>query len=271
MASNSRAASDVSDGFRNEIRAAVREEVSRILRETTVPSPLGPQVPSNIHPAENLGRASSSSGPTADSVDRTLTFEEFYRRREHERRDHFQKPPKKKAKKEEKSKRVKNVEIRVGLASQSDGVVKARRGKTQTITVNSSANNKEILQKAVAKHTSFDQTFDESVEYVLLYPDFREVVYIPGTEDLFSLEAYKSALCKDYKRLTFYLIPSDDLITDSESDSSENPHLCTYGFVGGCHKGQLSAAVEVIPDDDGDDDEKMFQSCPWNSTELPLA
>ena len=65
-----------------------------------------------------------------------------------------------------------NVEIKVGLAAQTDGVIKLRRGKTQIITVNSLASKEEIMQRAVAKHASSDQTFDETVAYALLYPDF---------------------------------------------------------------------------------------------------
>ena len=52
-----------------------------------------------------------------------------------------------------------NVEIKVGLAAQTDGVIKLRRGKTQIITVNSLANKEDIMQKAKAKHASFDQSF----------------------------------------------------------------------------------------------------------------
>ena len=65
-----------------------------------------------------------------------------------------------------------NVEIKVGLAAQTDRVIKLRRGKTQIITVNSLANKEEIMQKAKAKHASFDQLFDDTFQYSLLYPDF---------------------------------------------------------------------------------------------------
>ena len=65
-----------------------------------------------------------------------------------------------------------NVEIKVGLAAQKDGVIKLRRGKTQIITVNFLANKEERMQKAKAKHASFDQLFDDMLQYSLLYPDF---------------------------------------------------------------------------------------------------
>ena len=70
------------------------------------------------------------------------------------------------------------MDIKVGLATQVDGIKKAHRGKIQTITVSSCANRHEILHKAVAKHSSFDQTFDETLECVLVYPYFREVIHV---------------------------------------------------------------------------------------------
>ena len=56
-----------------------------------------------------------------------------------------------------------NVEIKVGIAAQTNGVVKACRGKTHVITLISSATKEEITQKAIEKHRSFDQTFDKTV------------------------------------------------------------------------------------------------------------
>ena len=103
-------------------------------------------------------------------------------------------------------KKSSNVEIKVGIAAQTDGVVKARRGKTHVnvITVSSSATKEGITQKAIEKHRSFDQTFDETVTWALLYPDFQEIQWIPGTRQPFILSYYKQAIGKDYKRLTFF-------------------------------------------------------------------
>lgn len=123
--------------------------------------------------------------------------------------------------------------IKVGIAAQTDGVIKLRRGKTHVITVNSSASKEDIIQKAMAKHTKFDQSFDETVAYVLLYPDFRELRCIPGTTQSFILSSYKQALGKDFKRLTFYLIPLDDIVSDESdnealSKSVSSSNLCKY-------------------------------------------
>ena len=113
-----------------------------------------------------------------------------------------------------------------------------RHGEIQIITVSTSANKEEITQKAVMKHASFYQSFNESLEYVLLYPDFWEVIHIPGTKDMFTLGAYKDTLGKEFKRLTFYLIPLDEYKSDAQSNSESlttDQHLCRYGFSGGCN------------------------------------
>lgn len=233
----------VYEGLRSEVRSAVREEIGKILTEERVPA-LGTHVQASRPSADHECTSSSASCP----ADRTMTFDEFYRKREDEDRDRFQKPPEKKSKEEETSKKPKNVEIKVGLATQVDGIEKAHRGNIQTITVSSCANRHEILHKAV----SFDQTFDETLEYVLVYPDFREVI-------MFSLDSYKSALGKDYKKLTFYLISHKEFMAEPESDD-EDSHLCTYGFSGrGCPKEAakpktLKSPVQVIAADDDKDE-----------------
>lgn len=211
----------MSNFVRDEIREAVREEVSRILG-------------ANDRTAGTDGGARNST-PTPSSSARpskeALSFEEFYRSRETQRQQGF-KPPKKKlkgnppAKTTSALKKTKTVEVRVGIAAQSDGVFKLRRGKTHVITVNSSASREELVQKAITKHSSFDQSFDDSVRYMLLYPDFREVKVVPGTTHDFTLSAYKDAIGKEYKRLTFYLIPEDEFC-EGNNDSEDESEECT--------------------------------------------
>ena len=82
------------EGLRSEVRNAVREEIGKILTEERVPA-LGTHVQAS-HPSADHGCTSSSASCPAD---RTMTFDEFYRKREDEDRDRFQKPPKKKSKK----------------------------------------------------------------------------------------------------------------------------------------------------------------------------
>ena len=117
-----------------------------------------------------------------------------------------------------------DVEVKVGLASQVDGVFKSRRGKMHSITVKSNADKGEIIGKAIAKHFSFDQTFDGTIPYVPLFPDFSEVNVVPGTKEPFVLSSYKQAISLDYKRLTFFLIPFDEFANrcdDTDNSSTE--------------------------------------------------
>ncbi len=238
--------------LRNEIREAVREEVSRLFatevansclsssRDTECSSVSNPalnrrssslnrshSIPSTSSVVSTSGCLSGGSDRSASGRERTLSFEEFYQMRERQRQTGF-KPAKKKKRgsslsSSSVSKKPTNVDIKVGIAQQTDRVVKARRGKTHIITVSSSANKAEITQKAKEKHASFDQSFDQAIEYVILYPDFREVKLIPGTTQPFILSAYKDAIGKDYKRLTFYLIPVEELLDNSDDSDGEFP------------------------------------------------
>ena len=127
--------------IRNEIREAVRDEISRILG-----SPSTSQVSRGNEPAIRSTRQfcqfvetktqrshSARKGNASSSGSNTLSYEDFYKMRE---RDHQQgsKPPSKKKKKSsstaDEPKKVVNVDIKVGVATQSDGKIEMQRGKT---------------------------------------------------------------------------------------------------------------------------------------------
>ena len=100
--------------IQDEISTAIREEVSRILGQDQLPSTSGTQLEPPSRSTSVHDRTSSSS-----STDRTLSFEEFYKKHEDERQDGF-KPPKKKVKKSSSTpvvaKKLKNVDIKVGAS-----------------------------------------------------------------------------------------------------------------------------------------------------------
>ena len=56
-----------------------------------------------------------------------------------------------------------HVEVKVGIASHVDGVFKSRRGQMHSIIVKSNAEKGGITRKSIAKHSSFDQTFDGTI------------------------------------------------------------------------------------------------------------
>ena len=132
------------------------------------------------------------------------------------------------------------------------------------------------MQKAKAKHASFDQSFDDTLlnQYSLLCPDFREVVNVPGTNEKFQLSTYKQAIGKEFKRLTFYLIPVDDftdMSDESDSEATAKPakelSLCEF-FSGACRKREAKRDVTGSSDDGNDDKEiREMDRCPWDASE----
>lgn len=107
------------------------------------------------------------------------------------------------------------------------------------------------MQKTKAKYASLDQTFDETLRYSLLYPNFREVVNVPGTNNKFQLSAYKQAIGKEFKQLTFYLIPDDGFIdkwneSDSKGTAKESP-LCKF-FSAACQKRDVAGSTVLVSD-----------------------
>jgi len=144
----------------------------------------------------------------------------------------------------------------VGIASLVDGVFKSRRSNMHSIIVKSNAEKGEITPEAIAKHSSFHQTFDGTIgiPYVFLFPDFWGVDLVHGTNDPFLLSSYKQAIGKDYKRLTFCLIPSDEFENrnDDSDDSSKEECANEGGF-----KKRL-AGREPKQTNMSDDDERHF-------------
>lgn len=253
----------------DKIRAAVLEKVSRMLGSSRTER----EVSEGISPSTSLVNLWPS--------ERTLSFEEFYEQWEEDRQSGF-KPPRKKmrgshswhSKGKKSTQTSANVEIKVGLAAQKDRVIKFRHGKTQIITVNFLANKEERMQKAKAKHARFDQLFDDMFQYSLLYPDFWEVVNVPGTNEKFQLSTYKQAIGKEFKRLTFYLIPVNDFTdmsdeSDSEATAKPAKESCLREFFSGaCPKREAKRDVTGSSDDGNDDKEiREMDRCPWDASE----
>lgn len=164
----------------------MREEVSRAL--TT-----GSEKNTDLSAANQSTNAPSIS--TSANTPTTMTFEDFYKKREKMRQGDFKTGKRQKlAVKEAKDV---DAEVKVCIASQKDGVIKPRRGKTQIVRVKSSSSKEDLLMKAIEKHSLFDQSFDNTDSFTLLYPDFKEVNVIPGTSKSFTLAGYKEASGKD--------------------------------------------------------------------------
>ena len=159
--------------------ASLKEEICSAVKET-----LKTELSLALCDHKNISGERSIDFKSETSKRSTKSFEEFYKEREADRQKVFN--PAKRKKKDPSSlsvstknasKKVVEVEIKVGLAtwSSSDGDFKPRRGKTHVVKVKSNAVRDDIISEAVKKHASFDQTFDSIPPYVLVYPDFREV------------------------------------------------------------------------------------------------
>ncbi|PFX21223.1 hypothetical protein AWC38_SpisGene14304 [Stylophora pistillata] len=112
--------------LRKEIQAAVREELSRVISSTGTTANSNSMNPTP-ETSTDLSRSSVSTSRFAEeNSERTLSFDEFYTRREEERQEGFR-PPKKRKKKNPSDKatmsaKIVEVEVKVGIASAADGV-----------------------------------------------------------------------------------------------------------------------------------------------------
>jgi hypothetical protein len=181
----------------------VREELSKVLPSNKDTDECSSSETSQSTPTTSTTSATPNSETSCQSRSQssTLSFRDFYRIREASRQDDFKPKKKKKSGNDSsasgaKSKQPKEVEIKVGMAY-IDGVFKTRRNKTHIFKVKTDIEKEELIEKAIIKHGNFDQSFDRVSPYVLLYPDFSEVNFVPGTEEIFSLVKYKEAISKD--------------------------------------------------------------------------
>ena len=62
-----------------------------------------------------------------------------------------------------------------------------------------------MKKRAIEKHSHHDQSFCDLEEYVLLYPDGKEALFLPGiTSTRFQLDSYKEELGKPYSQIIVY-------------------------------------------------------------------
>ena len=96
--------------------------------------------------------------------------------------------------------------ITVGLVERDDaGDLKYIRGKRLQVKVSDKCSAAELRKAAIEKHSKYDQEFCALEDYVLLYPDFKEVFYLPRSLNVFQLDKYKHDLAKPYSQILFYL------------------------------------------------------------------
>ena len=60
-------------------------------------------------------------------------------------------------------------------------------------------------QAAVKKHSDHDQFFYGDEDYILLYPDQKAVVKVPGSDENFTVAKYKQELAKPYSKVDLFI------------------------------------------------------------------
>lgn len=82
-----------------------------------------------------------------------------------------------------------NAQIYVGVMRWTGDSLKPIRGKSLPPDIQPHWSSEQLLTAAVKKQISFNKDMQDIV-HVLLYPDGREVINIPGTDDPFTIQKY---------------------------------------------------------------------------------
>ena len=94
------------------------------------------------------------------------------------------------------------VVIHVGLISENEeGKLAIVRGSKVALRVGKDFGAPEVCEAAVKKHSGHDQFFCGDEDYILLYPDQKAVVKVPGSDENFTVAKYKQELAKPYSKV----------------------------------------------------------------------
>ncbi|XP_033965725.1 uncharacterized protein [Pseudochaenichthys georgianus] len=102
------------------------------------------------------------------------------------------------------------VKISVGVMRMMDGFLIPVRGRSLPLDVEPQWSCQELLIAAIKKQKALKQVVEDGA-HVLLYPDAREIKNIPGTDIPFTVEMYKNASGKAYRRIALYICTVEDL------------------------------------------------------------
>ena len=136
------------------------------------------------------------------------------------------------------------MKIQIGTKQyQQDISLKALKGRTLPLTVDSNIDADHLLHEAITKHSKHFRTFDGETKYHLLYPDNTEVRRLRSSPDRFTLQEYKEKLGKSFSKIYLYLCTNEclqraemnDLGLSDDDDSDDNmegqpPSTFTFGI-----------------------------------------
>lgn len=110
-----------------------------------------------------------------------------------------------------------HLQINVGLVhiNSEHTELKIKRASLLPISVRKAATDVTVKRLAVEKHMAHNKSLraesaELNTEWILLYPDFDAVLYIPGTKECFSVEKYRESIGKPYNRVNLYLCRKTD-------------------------------------------------------------
>ena len=95
--------------------------------------------------------------------------------------------------------------IFIGLLewNEKENILKPKRGKKVALRISNSAKSSLLRQKAEEKWKAYYRNlYDENQTYVLLYEDGQQVLFLPGTSEVFTLKRYHEEIGKDYNRIS---------------------------------------------------------------------
>ena len=156
--------------------------------------------------------------PKSSTAMRAKSLEDYLSVKKKQQQSGSQFRPRKKAKRSSDE----NVTISIGLMKIAGNDLKPVWSKRLPIQVPKSAHYARILNQGIEKWVAFDRKFDGEEDYVLLYEDGSHALCLPGQEEEFELEKYKTELVRDYKRVTMYLCTTADFEMSEGTDSTES-------------------------------------------------
>ena len=168
-------------------------------------------------PKRSFGRPVPNH-PKSSTAMSAKSFEDYLSVKKKQQQSGSQFRPRKKAKRSSDE----NVTISIGLMKIAGNDLKPVWGKRLPIQVPKSAHYARILSQGIEKWVAFDKKFDGEEDYVLLYEDGSHALCLPGQEQEFELEKYKTELGRDYKRVTMYLCTTADFEMSEGTDSTES-------------------------------------------------
>ena len=155
-----------------------------------------------------------------------------------------------------RSKLVDNrVVINVGLIRENEeGKLAVVRGSKVALKVGKDFGAVEVLRAAVKKHADHDQFFCGDEDYILLYPDQKEVVKVPGSDEKFTVAKYKQELAKPYSKVDLYICREEDFKKDRDMDDEDDTKKKC--------KDKTNDLIDILSDDDSMFEHSVFDSPP---------